>query len=168
MQSCFCCDSQNANIQKISIVLPTIRNLCLKTYSFSSDIGLYHSQIHNLLIFNVSYTSRDLWVQMVKEKANKWTDKQGSVSFSNMGFLKVTVFIAGHLVDPHGKNAQLCGREAVFPGTQIRTGSESHYFRGGRAVDFLNSNKLLCILISHFLGEMVGWALLDMIIWKPE
>lgn len=66
------------------------------------------------------------------------------------------------------KNAQLCGREAVFPGTQIRAGSESHYLTGGRAVDFLNSNQLLCTLISHFLGEMVGWALPDMIIWKPE
>lgn len=60
------------------------------------------------------------------------------------------------------------GGRHFFPGTQIRTGSESLYLTGGRAVDFLNSNQLLCTLISYFLGEMVGWALPDMSIWKPE
>lgn len=69
---------------------------------------------------------------------------------------------------PRKKNAQLCGRKAFFPGKQIRTGLESLYLTGGRAVYFLNSNQLLCTLISYFLGEMVGWVLPDMSMCKPE
>lgn len=58
----------------------------------------------------------------MSDKANKQIDKQGSISFSNTGLLTVTVFVAGHLVDPRGKNAQRRGRGgrggrgAAFPG----------------------------------------------------
>ena len=82
-----------------------------------------------------------------------------------MGLLKVTVFVEGHLVDPQGKNAQWCGKEAIFPGT---------HKRGGQG---LQDEFWLRVLLPHrrkscrfpqlpsatiyhyftFLGEMMDW-----------
>lgn len=87
-----------------------------------------------------------------------------SISSFNLGLLKVAMFVEGHLVDPRGKNAQWCGREASFPdihrcgderGRPFRTnaGSESYFLTGGRVVDFPNSHQLLCAIISHFLSK---------------
>lgn len=67
-------------LRKSVIVLPTIRNLCLKTWRSDADIALSHSHIHKGFLFNSSDASGDLRGYTEKGKANKWTDKQ-SVSF---------------------------------------------------------------------------------------
>lgn len=57
-------------LRKSVIILPTMRNLCLKAHSLISAMAL--SPFSNPQgIVNMSDTSRDLWGQMVEEKANK-------------------------------------------------------------------------------------------------
>ena len=69
------------------------------------------------------------------------------------------MLIEGHLVDPRGKNAQRSGETrdpAAQGGERALQDSESDCFSGGRAVGRLDSHQLLCPVISHFLGKVMG------------
>lgn len=142
-------------LRKSVIVLPTIRNLCLKTWRSDADIALSHSHIHKGFLFNSSDASGDLRGYTEKGKANKWTDKQ---CFLWQKGLLQSVFVEGHLVDPWEKCSVLRGDQGPrCPGRGAGPAGLRVQFllrkKSGQSPP-LSSALVSCYLI--FLGEGDG------------